>query len=626
MTVLADFGDGSANLGAVQQQLLLVALVYARDLDSIRNYLGADASIVAHRWWDEAWPPSWVLIKQDDQVFIVLEGTTNWSQLVPHVVGLAGREVEGNGTYENFLWGEIAAAIEEEITLTGALEGIVHKFRISGHSFGAAVGFYLGRWWADTRNPNTVQGITFGEPKSLTSGYTGPDPKVWWRFVSNRDPVPSAPPPGAGPVWPGGIQEFPWPIRLMNWQHYHAQVNLSPYGTFNPSPIYLFPVDPYVATDPVGEHLLANYNRRLYLIGKAIGGTEEFFADNLQTSLILVGGRVPPREVPFSSSGTRWDLAERVYYESRLGIASQPGAVYVTGGPVATFLVGFHYASAAGAVWEENFWRDSGDAESATDFPAPVIAARRSMLSTAARLTSITATRVSGIHQSHRRPMNLPGTAAPPTNSLNPEFLDISASAVVWSLIGTLGAKRLWWIRGCPDYETYRTPLGFDTITARLKNAIDTFVALLPGNGVGIVRLIKSAKDGNAATDYRRITALEAVDNAKNTKVTVQGAHGITAPAQVLLGLLSKKRFPGMNGRYDVLAVTGVNSVVVGYTLPRVPAGNPAPGRMRAHVFRANDLIRPDLCGLSHNYHRDTKDAEGSRGAKRPKRLRGFVR
>lgn len=297
--MLRSFGNANCDVWAAVEQLALVACVYSDDRPHAAEIVGQGGEILAWVHRPDTWPPSYALIRSGaGRYFLVVAGTTNAGQWAGHLQGTFGVLYRDGPAVVNGQWLAVWQQLRQDIAPLLPADPSTYTLHLSGHSYGGAVAHLGGIEWARDHGPDAAQVLTFGQPKVLTAGYTGPAPSAVWRVRSLQDAVGYIP-TGSGLTWVLELASFLWRQQTHPWTHYGPDVWLSADGTFNavvypaPSPL---PVG--VSTGPVGEHGLLNYWGRLRAHYLASPGNPPDVAETLRITIDVIDGAHSQPVVP----------------------------------------------------------------------------------------------------------------------------------------------------------------------------------------------------------------------------------------------------------------------------------------------------------------------------------------
>lgn len=265
-------GNTWDRLAAAQQLCILLAL-YHDHREGVELLADGSAQILA---WQLAggftWPPSWCVLKdQDEQFFIVLNGTTNVRQGGGHMQGafitaepFRWSSGPGGQAYVNGAWAALWDTLWPDIRalLPADLRDRVICF--SGHSYGGAVAQLFASYLLREVPEVRAQVLTFGQPRVWTPGYTGPIPAACYVLYSTEDPVASLPPFGLSLELNSAAMGFtPRVIQGLSWQHYGTVEQLGMDGSNSNAAWPAVPWPPFVERDRLQQHGVKNYFGRV---------------------------------------------------------------------------------------------------------------------------------------------------------------------------------------------------------------------------------------------------------------------------------------------------------------------------------------------------------------------------
>jgi hypothetical protein len=205
---------GRANPDACFEQMTGIGTVYfnRRDLALQMIQIAGGGTLLVWQFQDAAWPPSWSMIRQGNNLYFWIAGTVNWQQWLGNVVGVFANT---NGSYGNrvhsFFSGS-ALNLQAIINQNLPADWMDCNAFFAGHSYGAAVAFLLAVMWKNAVLSARVEFMGFACPKSMSGGFSGTLPNVTLIINHESDVVPYVPTnhlisvaPGAAPAWVLGI-------------------------------------------------------------------------------------------------------------------------------------------------------------------------------------------------------------------------------------------------------------------------------------------------------------------------------------------------------------------------------------------------------------------------------------
>lgn len=239
---LREFESGTTwDTVAAAQQLCILLALYKDQPDNVEALVGTDAELVWYRDYGAwTWPPAWCIIRQGDDYFVTLAGTTSLRQMFGHLWGSFGaiqspsnpmkfasfpRRGIPNGAWAA-LWKTLWPEMREK--LPASLSG--KRLLFCGHSYGGAVAQLFCNHWLRDEGVN-AQLMTFGSPRVWTYGFEGELPRVCYLISSYHDPVFVSPP---SLFWGemalvNGAHTFQG-VGYAQWRHYGHCVYLRPDG------------------------------------------------------------------------------------------------------------------------------------------------------------------------------------------------------------------------------------------------------------------------------------------------------------------------------------------------------------------------------------------------------------
>lgn len=262
--------DGTLDTAAALQQAALLETLYHDRQQDARTILGlaGGGEVLTWSFRDSSWPPSLAVFKQGADYWAVIAGTQNAKQMVGNVAGAVvsdntwGRPL----TWRNRYWQFQADKLHDQAAPLLATAGADFTLHICGHSYGAGVAHLLALQYAEELGTDRVELLTFGEPKAITAGYSGPFAKYHFRVASVRDLVCYVPPGNALLIIPVRA-----PVKLLvgkalaEWEHYGRCYVVTDYGTiYEPTPTQArFGNLLQLPDADIAHHLTAHYVRQL---------------------------------------------------------------------------------------------------------------------------------------------------------------------------------------------------------------------------------------------------------------------------------------------------------------------------------------------------------------------------
>jgi hypothetical protein len=163
------------------------------------------------------------------------------------------------------------------------------------------------------------------------------------------------------------------------------------------------------------------------------------------------------------------------------------------------------------------------------------------------------------------RSVNVPS----PTLAIGSTLPETTAVSALYQLLGSdVGTKRNVWLRGLKEADVRRVPsTGADQPANNLDALVQAYYQALRTNNFGIGNLQPVDGTTNARHPIASITV------GALGVCTVNSAEGFTVgvPPRMVLYRIDQKFFPGLKGRFSIIA-SGASFQVVGYTSP-MPVG-----------------------------------------------------
>lgn len=288
---------------------------------------------------------------------------------------------------------------------------------------------------------------------------------------------------------------------------------------------------------------------------------------------------------------------------------------------MAQFKTVWSFFGEAGDQFSDVHYREATTLLDATNFKSgtiDLIEARRQFLDDQNTLKSIRVSQVGASRVAQTVPVNLGGlqgigTVGGPAQA---------GAAVIWSINGTTGGSRKWWIRGYTGNAVDTDPTtGNARVGPNMAANIKAFIRYMGSAGFGILKLTPLPRD---PANFVPIVSVAANANPAYTDVTLQAAiAGLVAGNRVLVQGTSKKDFPGLTGSFQVTLVAGP-VLTIKYRLPPYNVAPKPGGTVRTQTYVSP--IPPydtDKSGLfSLGTHRTKDSFFNSRGRRSAGRLR----
>lgn len=213
--------NGDPDYNAVLEQTTLLGALYWNRQDAANQALTitGGGNVRAWQWDEQSWPPSWALLQQDNHLYVIIAGTTNWPQAYGDVVGCYAVQY---GTFANFVhnfffqvWQSIRTGLIAN--MPAGYETMPISF--VGHSLGAAIAFLASVEWSQRFQAPVVEMMGLAQPKAFTSGYGGPLPSPAYFVSTLYDSISLLPPNSMMLSVLSALGGYENSIP-MDWQHY----------------------------------------------------------------------------------------------------------------------------------------------------------------------------------------------------------------------------------------------------------------------------------------------------------------------------------------------------------------------------------------------------------------------
>jgi len=570
---LFGFGRESVNFTATAQQLFLIACLYSKNRQAAESYLGNDAKIEIWVENESTYPPSWCLIRQgESDWFFVCEGTTNAVQFTDHIGGVFFREDFAGETFANGSWVQQLEGMYLRISEKyGTIpDGI---WRFSGHSYGGAIAQLMAYQMLDLYPSREVEIIGIAQPRAMSIGYSGPDPKAYWRVSSAIDLVPETPPPWSSVFQVRWRNPLNWVRSAYVWNHYGTEYILQWDGSISDE--LQFPPEnlpPYVSSTFPEVHYLPNYAGRL-LAWESANGPFPIMREALDGVISVTQGSAPLR-IP-------WELPQVIP-----GPDGNPVLIpwvdpnEERGFGMSLYKVTYNFRGRSGANWNESHVLQSSsgiDAASDVAVGTALVDARLAMLDSAYTLHGCVATDLAGNRVSRKRTIGLAGTYNPVGNKA-----DIAGVAVSLKWFGALAGNKFSWVRGIVDDSGYVNPETGETIlNADWNTALGNWRYRLSLNGFGWVPRVP-VQAGVPITQYNPIMAVNGALYPGFAQLTLMNPVLATAGQYITISQADRKTLPGMNGRFKLLQAAGATCVIEYQVANNATISNPG-GRISVY-------------------------------------------
>jgi hypothetical protein len=227
----------------------------------------------------EAYIPSYAVLEQRGEVWIVIGGTAAWIQWGQNASGFFQQDYlydEGIYVHGYFQW--CAQAIRGEIGPVYGEKWKEKKLHIAGHSLGGATAQLLAYAMHHDFGCEDVELMTIGQPRAVAAGYEGWQPPRYWRISNDRDVVTYLPFKNFPHDWVELAGEtLPLTRDLIGWAYYDnygTEVYSDEWGAFgNAVTMREAPEMPWSKTlFEVSGHAGEAYQRRFNAAYKRYGG------------------------------------------------------------------------------------------------------------------------------------------------------------------------------------------------------------------------------------------------------------------------------------------------------------------------------------------------------------------
>lgn len=282
---------------------------------------------------------------------------------------------------------------------------------------------------------------------------------------------------------------------------------------------------------------------------------------------------------------------------------------------MSTFRAVFGWIGQDGGSWNEIMYVDGGSI-STVPLSTKTINARLKLAHPLTLLRSVRFVQVDAPRVTRNQLINLFGTATGTASGPAP-----NDNAAVFSLSSLAGGSRKLWMRGIPDAWIIKdNTTGRDAPVPDMQKAFSYWVSSAALDGYGIRQL-----QGITPGPLSPLKILKVDGSAGNgtSAITLAAAPGYPFPARVLIGGVSKKDLPGLNGQFSLVSAPAGPVVTVPYQTPGLQIINGGNGHMRQALYSATHVFDPPSSGFDHFGAHSTRTANfRSRGARRAQRLR----
>ena len=552
--LLQSFGSESINRVAAAQQTMILICLYRNLREYVRSYLGSDATLVTWQLQEQTWPPSWCHIRQGDNHYVVIEGSTNVGQFARHAYGAFVRVDALGESSANGAWMGVAEEIRAQ--LGGQSNG---KWHYCGHSYGGAVAGIMAMLHAEERGAaGGVELMTFAAPSFLTTGHDGPYPKPYWRVESLGDYVPNLPPAGVELVGTKWLSPMSWLRRDWVFYPYGNPVYLNYQGADNLDIGDVNDRGPYVTFGMPDNHYMPNYwgRQNQFALRQDPSNTQLRAALNASLPVFTLGeGRNEAERMPEFFVGPNGELERIPPLWSVIPVGGW--------GAMSIYKVDFVFSGKNKATWRESHYLNADSAYIATEKAGAddLTNKRVAILSKMYTLDTVEAVNIELDRDGLEKTVGKPGVGDSQGKT--------EATGTALSLGYYDSARRQVWrtMRGFNDQAVGFNPnTGADAIVKDVTDAISAWAISLAQQGFGwVTRKRKTA--GAPSTQPNVILSLDGNTFPGITVVTC--AAPIVAP-QMMASFhnCNRRVFPGLNGLRKIIDISGATCRIP-YTIPR---------------------------------------------------------
>ena len=520
----------------------------------VAEYLGNDATVLKWAGRRETWPPSWCLIRQGNDYFVVVEGTTNSWQFGGHVTGYAMADDWLENSRVNQGWKEVADGIISE--LPNRSQG---RWFYSGHSYGGSVaGILATDHAAKFGNAEKVSCLTFAAPAYMTWGYSGVRPGVYHEIESWGDLVPTLPPTGtelANVKWRSPLE---WYQATMLWDRFGKVTTLGYQGNTDGSLGNVNERGEYVSNQMPDNHYLPNYWGRINTkatkefpenvqLRAALNWAKPLMGDSFQTVV---------REFPNFITGPD---GNRIYIPP---VQTSRSSASMS----ATYKVSYVFVGWNQRTWRESHFVLASDAQDATSKLAleSVIASRLAFLSSLYRVEAIEAVNVNSVRDGYvRGPLTSQVWRGAQTTT-NAETTGVALNV---GYFGPNFQQRWAQLRGFSDQAVFiDKQTGDQTVSGTTAPLIAAYVLKLKEQNFGWVKRVKR-NPASPVTMPNYISQIDGNTVPGLSIVTLDRALGVES-GTVTFHQTNKRTLPGLEGAQKIISVSG-STMRIPYIVPR---------------------------------------------------------
>lgn len=635
-----EWGFSSTERAAYCQMIACIKAVYSGQLDAIAPLLPPSGRIADSHIEATTWPPSFIIIESSPgDYIIVMEGTTQpVAQGLWHAYGTFGYAEEG-GAAVNGQWRTVADTIIERMLAVSGTEPEGVTWRISGHSYGGAVGYVVAGLLVNRFPGWRVEVITVGAPRARGAGYAGRRPDLHYRLESTGDPVPLLPPAGLYPALTADLSAWLPYLPYVAWAQYGIQKELGRTGVIDMGEVIPSEGLPAgISNSPLEAHGTLNYYSRFRYFYEQNGGTPPTLqALNLYAQMIDAHELPQPPGLPTfqGSLANPQYFAPTIYPFAPPGVPAVAAPVYLSltqdagtlfkvttllniidpGGESENFYVWFGNPYPADTAW--------------TTLLTNLNTLRRGILTNAAQLLGNRTSRVLPT-KGRGRPWRTNPNVNPGIGGVNGPRV-VGNNSANWTIFDASQTfQRTYTTRFLPapyaEFGSGTTShnVGFNPALGAWR---DAFIAQLvpPQNGntpsgfIGAIRVIDPRPDINGRANVR---AYYLVDGRLNIEV-VGGISGASRGTKLLLHHSAQDCIKGLTGEATILAeAPGVITGTTRYALNRGYCCDPATlvnanGSVQRLVYAAVGMANMVAVSLST---RDTGRPSDARRGRRQKK------
>jgi len=551
---LREFGSQeSLDWVSVVQQIAICQAFYVDSPTVIAEYLGNDATIL--RWVSQrdTWPPSWALIKQGDDYWVVVEGTTNAWQFGEHVAGYAMADDWLGSSRVNQGWKEVAEGIWAQ--LPNRDRGHWHY---SGHSYGGAVAGILATMHANERGEaDKVSLMLVASPAFMTWGYKGVRPKVYHEVESWGDAVPTLPPTGTELMNVRFRSPLEWYQAAQIWDTFGKRTTLGYQGNTDGTLGDVNDRGEMVGNGMPTNHYLPNYWGRINQ--KAL----REFPDNVPLRSAINWSR-QLMVAEFQSVIT--EFPNFITLPDGTKVFIPPVQIYRSYSQMsATYKVSFVFVGWNQRTWRESHFCVASSAEDATGKLAldTVMSARLAFLSSLYRVESIEAVNVNSTRDGYVRG---PLTSQVWSGVQATNNAETTGVALNVGYFGPNFQQRWAQVRGFSDQAVFiDKQTGDQAIAGTVKPLLDAYVLKLKEQAFGWVKRVPRNPDA-PVTMPNYIEKIDGATVPGLSVVTLDRAPGISG-GSVTFHRTNKRTLPGLEGAQKVISSSGA-TIRIPYVVP----------------------------------------------------------